>query len=80
MKRFIIGLFTLTVAFASLSFTGVTPTNEDAEVEIPDNLEITDQWVPLTTQDGIVFSYKFADCHLAKFNWQQHGYHGREAQ
>jgi hypothetical protein len=71
MKRFTIGLFTFTVALASIAFTAFSPTDENAAVEIPENLVITDQWVALTSQDGIEFSYKFADCHLAKFNWLQ---------
>jgi hypothetical protein len=71
MKRFTIGLFTVTLALVSIAFTAFTPTPENIGVDVPDELVITDQWVALASQSGIDISYKFADCHLAKFNWEQ---------
>lgn len=71
MKRFTIGLFTLFIAATSVALTAFTITTEDAAVDIPDNLVITNEWVELIEQDGIQISYKYSDCIFPKFNWAQ---------
>ena len=71
MKILTTALYACALMLGSIAFTSFTTVGGGASVEIPANLTITNQWVPLTTQDGIQISYKFSDCHFPKFNWQQ---------